>query len=28
MCFSIAVVAYVLGTMVFERKAHAAVVNV
>jgi ABC-2 type transport system permease protein len=28
MCFSIAVTAYVLGTMVFERKAHAAVVNV
>lgn len=28
MCFSIALVAYVLGTMVFERKAHAAVVNV
>lgn len=28
MCFSIAVIAYVLGTMVFERKAHAAVVNV
>jgi ABC-2 type transport system permease protein len=28
MCYSIAVFAYVLGTMVFERKAHAAVVNV
>jgi len=28
MCFSIAILAYLFGTMVFERKAHAAVVNV
>jgi len=28
MCFSIAIVAYLFGTMVFERKAHAAVVNI
>jgi len=28
MCFSTAVLAYVFGTIVFERQAHRAVVNV
>jgi ABC-type polysaccharide/polyol phosphate export permease len=28
MCFSIAIIGYILGSIIFERKAHAAVVNV
>jgi ABC-type polysaccharide/polyol phosphate export permease len=28
MCFSLAIVAYTLGSIIFERKAHRAVVNV
>jgi ABC-type polysaccharide/polyol phosphate export permease len=28
MCFSLAIVTYALGSIIFERKAHRAVVNV
>jgi ABC-type polysaccharide/polyol phosphate export permease len=28
MCFGIAIIGFILGAMIFERKAHSAVVNV